>query len=368
MGSGFDAWSSELLDSSQRLAQKEFDFSVLIQNLVNKELDKPSNRCGCKCVDQNGDGKCEEISAPKYRAVRTDFTSFGDLLMIRAKYLVLSHKLSIRNFLEAAFFSNLPVYNAQRSVLQLTFSPLDIGSVAVQQGYRKGNSEGKINEIIAAYDFLNSNRNSFNAGICITLPIRMTQAINLYGIDKGSSLSEFGKPSLSTAMFFCMQIVLDLASNAYLQFLLGPSARMLFEFVKEMPKPETKLRLTFASLLGPLGLKHGWFHNYFLIFGSLVGLKFFLLNDYSIQFVFYFIYINLQVSLAFLVAAFFSNVKTATVIGYMMVFANGLLAAFLFQFFLQDESFPRGWIIVMELLSWIFFFVDYTSFPKCFQW
>lgn len=42
------------------------------------------------------------------------------------------------------------------------------------------------------------------------------------------------------------------------------------------------------------------------------GLKFFTLNDYSIQFVFYFIYINLQVVLAFLVAGFFSNVKTVT--------------------------------------------------------
>jgi len=42
------------------------------------------------------------------------------------------------------------------------------------------------------------------------------------------------------------------------------------------------------------------------------GLKFFGLNDFSIQFVFYFIYINLQISLAFLGAAFFSSVKTAT--------------------------------------------------------
>lgn len=41
-------------------------------------------------------------------------------------------------------------------------------------------------------------------------------------------------------------------SNAYLQFLLGPSVQMLFEFVKEMPKPETELRLEFSSLLGPL--------------------------------------------------------------------------------------------------------------------
>lgn len=41
------------------------------------------------------------------------------------------------------------------------------------------------------------------------------------------------------------------------------------------------------------------------------GLKFFTLNDYSIQFVFYFTFVNLQIVLAFLTAAFFSNVKTA---------------------------------------------------------
>lgn len=45
--------------------------------------------------------------------------------------------------------------------------------------------------------------------------------------------------------------------------------------------------------------------------GFHTGLKFFTVNDYSVQFVFYFIYINLQISLAFLVAAMFSNVKTA---------------------------------------------------------
>lgn len=42
------------------------------------------------------------------------------------------------------------------------------------------------------------------------------------------------------------------ASNSYLQFLLGPATKLLFEFVKEMPKPETRLRLDFSSLLGPL--------------------------------------------------------------------------------------------------------------------
>ncbi|OIS97179.1 PREDICTED: ABC transporter A family member 7-like isoform X2 [Nicotiana attenuata] len=449
---------------------------VLIQNLVNKNLDTPSNRCGCKCVDKNGDGKCEQvcgiensdlgqasncpipspsewpsllqIPASKYRAVQTDFISYGDLpddsckmsgscpatilltgsnqtfgesmgrnlfssgstlnssdIFYSLAYNILgseSHTEYV-NFLEAAFFSNLPVYYVQSQCSSnSTFSlPLDFDSVAVQQeisclkglhlwrnssyeindelykGYRKGNQEGKINEIITAYDFHNSNMNGFNVNIWYN---------STYKKDKGN---------LPMALSRIPRLV-NLASNAYLQFLLGPSARMLFEFVKEMPKAETKLSLDFASILGPLffswvvsqlfpvvlialvyekqqklrimmkmhGLADGpyWMISYayflvissvymlsFVIFGSLVGLKFFLLNDYSIQFVFYFIYINLQVSLTFLVAAFFSNVKTATVIGYIMVFANGLLAAFLFQFFLQDESFPRGWIIVMEL-------------------
>lgn len=79
---------------------------VLIQMLVNNELDKPSNRCGCTCVD-TGNGQCEkrcgiehstldqvfscpiphppewppllQVPAQEYRAVRTDFLAYGDL-------------------------------------------------------------------------------------------------------------------------------------------------------------------------------------------------------------------------------------------------------------------------------------------------
>ena len=42
------------------------------------------------------------------------------------------------------------------------------------------------------------------------------------------------------------------ASNAYLQFLRGPGTNMLFESVKEMPKPETKISIDLSSLLGTL--------------------------------------------------------------------------------------------------------------------
>ncbi|CAN1300048.1 ABC transporter A family member 7 [Linum perenne] len=171
---------------------------------------------------------------------------------------------------------------------------------------------------------------------------------------------------------------------------------MQLQFVKEMPKSETNIRLDLASVLGTLfftwvilqlfpvtltslvyekqqrlrimmkmhGLGDGpyWMISYayffaisllymfvFIAFGSVIGLKFFTLNDYSIQFVFYFIYINLQISVAFLVSTFFSNVKTATVVAYICVFGSGLLGGFFYQSFLEDTTFPRGLLILLEM-------------------
>ncbi|KAI8023231.1 ACT domain-containing protein ACR11 [Camellia lanceoleosa] len=80
-------------------------------------------------------------------------------------------------------------------------------------------------------------------------------------------------------------------------------------------------------------------------------LKFFTLNDYSIQFVFYFIDVNLQISLAFLVASIFANVKTAAVVGYIMVFGSGLLGGFLFQCFVEDTSFQSIQLITNDKLK-----------------
>lgn len=444
---------------------------LLIQSLVNHELNKASNKCGCECIDTNGDGQCEkvcgiqystvdqvgtcpmqnppewppllQIPAPQYRAVTNDscrrtgscpatilFTgnnqSLGEILVqnmvpnsstlisstpnssdvlvsLAQNVLGSASWPNLYNYLEPAFASDQPVYEVQQQCTSnSSFSvALQESSITLQQdvscaqglhlwknsssavndelykGYRKGNPERQINEIVAGYDFLNTNSNNFNVSIWYN---------STYKNDTGNapiSLLRVGRS-------------VNLASNSYIQFLLGPATTMLFEFVKEMPKPETELRLDLSSLLGTLfftwviiqlfpvvltslvyekeqklrimmkmhGLGDGpyWLISYayflsissiymlcFVIFGSVIGLKFFTLNDYSIQFVFYFIYINLQISLAFLVAAFFSNVKTATVVGYICVFATGLLGGFLFQFFVQDTSFPRGWIIVMEL-------------------
>ncbi|GKA76154.1 ABC transporter A family member 7-like protein isoform X1 [Tanacetum coccineum] len=154
-----------------------------------------------------------------------------------------------------------------------------------------------------------------------------------------------------------------MVSNAFLQLVGGHFTRMLFDFVKEMPKRETETRMDFSSLLGPFfftwvilqlfrivltalvyekqqnlrimmkmhGLGDGPYlmisYAYFLViyvvymfcfvvFGSAVWLNFYTLNDYSIQFVLYFLYVNLQIALAFLMVALFSNVKIAAVVGY----------------------------------------------------
>ncbi|THU59095.1 hypothetical protein C4D60_Mb03t21380 [Musa balbisiana] len=242
-------------------------------------------------------------------------------------------------------------------------------------GYQQGNSEKKIKEFIAAYDFLNSDEKSFNLNIGYN---------STYNNDGNGYLVRVPRS-------------VNLASNAYLKFHNGPDVMAVLEYLKEMPKTGTQLRFDISSLLGALfftwiiellfpviltylvyerqqklkimmkmhGLTDGpyWLISYvyffslsslymicFVIFGSLIGLKFFRLNDYSVQIVFYFFYINLQIAMAFLASTFFSAVKTATVTGYIYVFGSGLLGPYLLQFFIEDTSFPRAWIIVMELI------------------
>ncbi|XP_045792339.1 ABC transporter A family member 7-like isoform X4 [Trifolium pratense] len=303
------------------------------------------------------------------------------------------------NFLESGFTPDVPVYYLQTQCPQnnsgISF-PYKIKGKTIQldircgqginfwrnssddinneiyQSYKRKKSEGRINAIITAFDFLNSNDDAFD----VTVWYNGTKK-------KGDVLSRVPRS-------------INLISNAYLQFLCGPGTKMLFEFVKEMPKSETSYRINIAALLGGLfftwvilqlfpvvltslvyekehklrimmkmhGLGDGpyWMITYgyflvlsmiymlcFVIFGSVLGLKFFTLNDYSIQFVFYFIYINLQISLAFLLSSVFSNVMTATVTAYMGVFGTGILSGVLFQSFIEDSSFPRKWLICMEL-------------------
>ncbi|CAF2151909.1 unnamed protein product [Brassica rapa] len=309
----------------------------------------------------------------------------------------------LTNYLDPGIASNLSIYNIQSGCISNAAFPFSFEEETLKfkkelrcaqglnlwrnnsrevndvifKGYRKGNPEGKINEIAAAYDLLNTDRNNFNVHIWYNSTYR--NGTN----DRPSTLLRV--PGL-----------VNLVSNAYLHFLQGPGTKMLFEYVKEVPKLESKLRLDIASLIGPLfftwvilllfpvilsslvyekqerlriimkmhGLGDGpyWMISYayflsismlyfiaLMIFGSAIGLKFFRINDYSIQFTFYFLYVNLQIALCFLVSSIFSKVKTSTVSSYIYVFLSGLVGSFLLQFLIEDSSFPRGWIIVLEL-------------------
>ncbi|PNT68061.1 hypothetical protein BRADI_3g35390v3 [Brachypodium distachyon] len=248
------------------------------------------------------------------------------------------------------------------------------------KGYRQQRESGggKTNEFAAGYDFLNTNKDSLDLSIWFNSTYNNNTAY--------SNIALLRVPRL-----------VNMVSNSYIKFLRGSGVAMLLEYVKDMPKVGTKFKFDLSSLIGALfftwiiellfpvvltylvyekqqklkimmkmhGLKDGpyWMITYayflalsvvymilFVIFGSLIGLRFFTNNDYSIQFAFYFIYINLQIALAFFAASFFSSVKIATVVGYIYVFGSGLLGEFLLRFFVEDNGFPKGWIVVMELI------------------
>ncbi|CAH2064992.1 unnamed protein product [Thlaspi arvense] len=423
---------------------------VSIQALFDTHVNNsPDNRCGCQCIDhKNRDGKCERkscgleyssqkqaffcafpnppllppllhIPLPKTPSVscrrRTrscpvtmlvtgNNHSLGPTLsknLLTTSFLANSSKLWLRNLaINVLASSSLPLefwlFSLSSSLISLfTFrSPLKFQKeVRCVQGlslwrnksinheilkrYQKGNHKEIINEVTAAYDLLDTDMNNFN----VTIFYNSTYKTKL--LERRVKLVRVPRS-------------VNLVSNAYLQYLKGPGTKMLFEFIKEMPKPETRLRVDVASSIGPIfftwvilllfpvilnsmvyekqqrlriimkmhGLGDGPYlvisYAYFLaistlyviclmIFGSVIGLNFFRLNNYSIQFIFYFIYINLQISIAFLVSSAFSEVKTASVAAYIYVFGSGLLGAFLFQFLMEDSTFPRRWIFVMEL-------------------
>ena len=55
-------------------------------------------------------------------------------------------------------------------------------------------------------------------------------------------------------------------------------------------------------------------------------------------------------------ATAFSDIKTATVVGYLYIFGIGLLTSLPFIEFVEDVSFPRLWILVMEIVPSFFLY------------
>ncbi|XP_034674625.1 ABC transporter A family member 8-like isoform X2 [Vitis riparia] len=379
----------------------------LIQTAVNKELDKSSSR---PIPHPQEWPALLHIPASRYRAVKTTSSPFMDLpqescrstglcpvtLLLTGKDksfgLGLTDKMfakvssnssevehSLANmvlgsetappyfyFLHPTSFPDLPIYHLQSNQCapnSTFFIPLrkvqrEIRCVRALclwrnsssevndelfKGYREGNLEKKINEFAAAFDFSNSNKTNFNVTIWYNSTHELARLVNL-------------------------------ASNAYLLSLKDGGTKVLFDFMKGMPKPSSNPpRLDVASAFGVLSFTwvvmqffpmvltslveekesnlrimmkiHGlddrlyWVisYTYFVLkfviymlclvaFASVLGLQFFTMNDFKIQFLFYFI-----------------------VITFALLFGSRLSGKSVFEFFLEDTTLSRHWIIVMEL-------------------
>ncbi|EEE56545.1 hypothetical protein OsJ_05860 [Oryza sativa Japonica Group] len=257
------------------------------------------------------------------------------------------------------------------------------------RGYYQGNNKKKTNEIAAAYDFLSSDQGNFN----VFISYNSTKKFDAY--EQDISLT-FNQGAWQAPRLVQVSRLINMASNAYLH-LRASGLKISFDFVKDMPRAARPMRpIDISSLIGQLPYvwtmellfpviltnivyekqkklrimmkMHGlgdfsyWTISYcyffllsllyvmsFTLFGSVLGLRFFRLNDYSVQFVYYFAYMNLQISFAFLTASCFSSVRTATVTGYFYIIGSGLLGEFLFRSYVEDVFLSRSWITLLEL-------------------
>ncbi|PVH65818.1 hypothetical protein PAHAL_1G084400 [Panicum hallii] len=259
-------------------------------------------------------------------------------------------------------------------------------SVMNSELYRDHYQEDKeTNKIASAYDLTSSDLNKFNLVISYNSSYKGATQF---------SLSPLSSLSFSPIMLRVPRL-LNLVSNAYLQ-LRGSDTKMQFEFVKDMPRaaqPEMTIDISFLvgkvifvwmiMLLFPVILSnlvyekqqklrtimkmHGlgdmayWTISYcyflllsllymlfLVVFGSWAGIMLFKMSEYRVQFLVYFAYMNLQISFAFLMATYFSNVRTASVTGYLFTIGSGYLAEYLFRPIFEDMSLSRSWTTLME--------------------
>ncbi|KAF2577860.1 hypothetical protein F2Q68_00004379 [Brassica cretica] len=381
---------------------------VVIQLLFDSQFNEDHGQCGCLnektcglrystsdqaafCAIPNPSQWTPllQIPSPQYRAATTLYLSLsspvtflftgnnqslGETLMRNmysnspefggdlANYVLGSSSLpAYTNYMDSSFISDLPIYNIKHkcspnssfSILihqpPLSF-PKEITCVRglnlwrnstfdvnkeLFKGYRKGNQEEKINEYTAAFDFQNTNGSRLNVNVWYNSTYKNNTVIRPMALIRVPRL-------------------VNLASNAYLEFLKGSQTKILFEYIKEMPKPETKLTLDITSLIGPLFFTWVILLLFPVILTTLVYekqqrlrimMKMHGLGDapYWIVSYTYFVLVSILYMLCFAVFG------SAIVIAYIYVFGTGLLGIFLFQFFLEDPHFPREWIIAMEL-------------------
>ncbi|KAH0942807.1 hypothetical protein HID58_002444 [Brassica napus] len=223
------------------------------------------------------------------------------------------------NYPDPGLAPGLPIYKVKcvQGLCLWRNNSADVNNELFKGSYR-GNPAGITNEIAVAYDLMSTDKKNFNMNTDIA--------------------------SLLGPLFFTWVVLL------------------LFPVILTSLVYEKQERLRIIMKMHGLGDGPYWLISYaffltisvlyvvsLVIFGSVIGLKYFRLNSYTIQSVFYFIYLNLQIAIGFLVSSIFSKVKTVTVVSYILVYGTGLLGSFFFQTMLENQSFPEEWIVALEL-------------------
>lgn len=187
----------------------------------------------------------------------------------------------------------------------------------------------------------------------------------------------------------------NLASNAFLKQMAGHDYSVRLIGVSDMPKGATHLLLDFSSLLGPLFMM--WFFQMmlptnvymlvhekelhlrimqrmqglnevayyvvqyiwmltlysaftivFVSFGSVIGLKFFTLNSYTVQLVFYFLWGNMLTGFSFFFASWCSEARSAVLFSIVYVIITGFVANLVLVQYVEQG--PKVISDVMELI------------------
>ncbi|CAI9277150.1 unnamed protein product [Lactuca saligna] len=131
--------------------------------------------CGIEYLDLDQVGTCSipsppewppilQVPAPQYRAVRSDhLLSFGDLPNDSCTSTEIRCVQGQHLWRDKSSDINIELY----------------------AGYKKGNSEKKINEILAGYDFMNSNVSNYNVMLWGQSPTEVGQGVRRSGRDRG---------------------------------------------------------------------------------------------------------------------------------------------------------------------------------------
>ena len=286
------------------------------------------------------------------------------------------------------------------SVPGLALGNLDAVNAALFTGYGKGSPTtlGVLSTPAGyafALDFQNTN--------AATAPASRALAVTV--IYNGTLVGASGQPANT---FFPAQGIMNRVTNAFLHLALGGQAgpngtmRFTLRYMRDMPTQGAKVSLDVGTFLGPLfytwlsqmllpvmvsllvyekeknlrimmkiqGLGDNayifvnyayYFVLYFAFmlliyfYGYVLGkatdsLTMWTLSSPGPVIVFFILFFNVQIAIAYLFQAVFANAKTATVASVVYLLISGLLGRFLFQSLLESNTYSRSQMTGLEIV------------------